>query len=217
MHVPARQAELLQVGTHGLGRDALLAQLGDRARAVALRELRPVGAEDEPVVDVLGGSPPSARDSAACRSAFARWSLPRMTCVMPRSRSSTTLASWYVARPSARSRVGRRSSRKRIAPSSSYACSSSSRRSAAALIQLGPLALANRPFFPTNAEPLEVGDDPSPPRIGARGVGVVDAQDQHAALLVRERSVGDGGQRASEMQRAGRAGRETNADHANRT
>ncbi len=40
-----------------------------------------------------------------CTGRFGRWSEPRMTCVIPRSRSSATEASWYVAVPSGRSSV----------------------------------------------------------------------------------------------------------------
>ena len=49
-----------------------------------------------------GGSAPSARNAPTCRSSLARWSPPRMMWVIPKSRSSTTLAQWYVGRPSPR-------------------------------------------------------------------------------------------------------------------
>ena len=48
------KVELVEVGTHRLWRKALLAQLLDRGVPVALRELLPVRAEHEAVVDHLG-------------------------------------------------------------------------------------------------------------------------------------------------------------------
>ena len=76
------------------------------------------------------------------------------------------------------------------------------------------LALAQRPFVPADAEPLEVGDD----RLGAaldvpRRIGVVDPQQEAAAVLVGEAPVRDRAQRAAEMQRPGRARREADSDH----
>ena len=55
----------------------------------------------------------------------------------------------------------------------------------------------------------------SPPRTGhrPRGVGVVDAQHEDAAALVREAAVGDRGERAAEVQRPRRARREAHPDH----
>ena len=55
MDVGARQVELLEVGAHRLGGKALLAQVRNRCRAVALRELGAVGPDEEAVVEVLGG------------------------------------------------------------------------------------------------------------------------------------------------------------------
>jgi hypothetical protein len=72
----------------------------------------------------------------------------------------------------------------------------------------------NRPLFPLDTEPLEVVHDPLL-RVGIRagGVGVVDAQDHYAPLFIRKDPVGDRGQRAPEVQRAGRARCEANAGH----
>ena len=41
-----------------------------------------------------GGVAPSASASDRCSASFGRWSLPRITCVIPKSTSSTTLARW---------------------------------------------------------------------------------------------------------------------------
>src|SRR5207247_11106045 len=51
--VPSRQAELLEVATYGLRGKPVLAELAQRAGAVALRELRSVLADHQAVVDVL--------------------------------------------------------------------------------------------------------------------------------------------------------------------
>src|SRR5262249_6234465 len=77
------------------------------------------------------------------------------------------------------------------------------------------LALRHRSLVPGDTEPLEVGGD----RLGSAGdgprrVGVVDAQQQRATVLFGEAPVRDGAERASEMQRAGRARREAHPDHA---
>ena len=50
----ARHAELVEVGAHRPGREAELAQRGDRRSRRALGELLAVLPEDQPVVDVLG-------------------------------------------------------------------------------------------------------------------------------------------------------------------
>src|SRR5215213_5472940 len=95
-----------------------------------------------------GGSAPSARSSMSCRGVFDTWSCPRTTCVMPMSRSSTATARLYSGLPSERwitkslmaeygfvmspSTTSRNvispssGTRKRTAPSSSYACPDSS-------------------------------------------------------------------------------------------
>ena len=48
------EVELVEVGAHGRVRKSLVPELRDRRVAVALRELLPVLAEHEPVVDHLG-------------------------------------------------------------------------------------------------------------------------------------------------------------------
>ena len=143
-----------------------------------------------------GGSPPSARISSAWSSAFARWSEPRITCEISKSRSSTALASWYVGVPSARSSVV---CPKRSAPSASGSpirCAASRWRTYRSLWRRGPSSQRD-------AEPREVGLD----RLGAaldvaRGVGVVDPQQKRAAVLVGEAPVRDRAQRAAEVQRS---------------
>ena len=73
---------------------------------------------------------------------------------------------------------------------------------------------ARGPSSQRDAEPLEVGGD----RLGAafdvaRRVGVVDPQEQRAAVLVGEAAVRDRAERVAEMERAGRARSEADADH----
>ena len=104
-----------------------------------------------------GGSPaaarrPSARWSAACSSSFGRWSEPRMTWVIAKSASSTTLARWNVGEPS---------SRQSITPSNR--CGSPAAR-AASRWRSGPLALPDRPLVPADSEPAQVLEDRPPPR-----------------------------------------------------
>ena len=70
-----------------------------------------------------------------------------------------------------------------------------------------------RALVPADPEPVEVRQDRVlAPADGARGIRVVDAQNEHAASLVREPPVGDGGQRIADVERPRRAGREADAD-----
>ena len=155
-----------------------------------------------------GGSAPSARAIDCWSGVLGSRSLPRITCVMPRSRSSTTEASWYVGRPSARTSVARS---KRSAPSSSgvpicLRCLD---------VPLGPLALPYRALVPRDAEPLQLAEDLL---LGAGDlaghVRVVDPQDEDAAVLVGEGAVGDGRERPADVQRPCRARCEAHPDHA---
>ena len=86
---PAQQRDVV---AHGLRQVALLAQLLDRRRAVALRELLAVGAVEQREVRVDGRLRFEARRIISWRGVFDMWSSPRTTCVMPMSRSSTATA-----------------------------------------------------------------------------------------------------------------------------
>ena len=121
-----------------------------------------------------------------------------MTCVMPKSMSSTTVARWNVGEPS---------SRQSITPSNRCGSAASLRRRQVAL---GALALPHRPVVPLDAEPAQVLDDRLlSARDVARGVGVVDAQQEP----VSEAAVRDGAQRVADVQRPGRARSEPDAHH----
>ena len=92
------------------------------------------------------------------------------------------------------------------------------RAAAASACALGSFALPDRPFVPADPEPLEIGEN----RLLAAGddalrVGVVDAQHERATVLVGECAVGDGAERVAEVERAGRARREADADPASRS
>ena len=92
--VVGRPTEQREVVAHRLGEIARVAELLERHRAVTLRELRPVRVRGS----AAGGRRSAARRRRARRrSASTRWvesmrSSPRITCVMPISRSSTALA-----------------------------------------------------------------------------------------------------------------------------
>ena len=76
------------------------------------------------------------------------------------------------------------------------------------------LALEQRPLVPADAEPLEIHDDRFRAAFDVPGrVGVVDPEQEAAAVLVREAAVGDGAQRAPEMERARRARGEAHTSH----
>ena len=86
------------------------------------------------------------------------------------------------------------------------------RRSVA--VPLAALTLAKRALVPPDPEPLEIGEDLCLGiRLGPPRIGVVDAQDENTAVLVREPPVRDGRERAAEVQRAGRTGCESDASH----
>jgi hypothetical protein len=80
-------------------------------------------------------------------------------------------------------------------------------------VDLRALALPYRALVPGDPEPAEIGQDRVHATLGAsRGVGVVDAEHEHAAAFVREAPVRRGGQRVAEMERPRRARREADAD-----
>ena len=114
---------------------------------------------------------------------------------MPKSMSSTTVASWYVGEPSSRRSVD--------------ALEAVAERRPHLAVPVGALALAHRPFVPRDAEPLEVGDDRLlPARDVARRIGVVDAQEHPVA----EPPVRDRAERVADVERARRARRKADSD-----
>ena len=133
-----------------------------------------------------------------------------MMWVMPSSRSSATVASWYVALPSARASVVAGEPDRAVGVPHGAV---SERPLGRLGVDAAALALPHGPFVPGDAEPAEVVED----RLLAAGhvalrVGVVDAQDERAAVLVGEGAVGDGAERVAEMERPRRARREADAD-----
>jgi hypothetical protein len=82
------------------------------------------------------------------------------------------------------------------------------------LVEEGPLALPKRALVDRDPEPGEVAQDPLlGPLLDAGSVGVVDAKYEHAPVSVGEAPVRPGGERAPEMERAGRARSEAETDH----
>ena len=202
-----RQPELLEVGTHGFGRDTRVAQVCERRGTVALRELRPVLAEEEAVVDVL-------RSRAAERSDERRLQLR----IRPVVGAADDVRDPEVEVVDRRCElVGRRAVRAQQGDPAE-----AERALGVGLTDLvrrlpvahEPLALAERPLVPGHAEPFEVGDDRLRPSLDVpRGVRVVDPQQERASVLVGEAAVRDGAQRAPQVQRARRARGEANPRH----
>ena len=85
-----RPAEQRQVVHDRLRQVAELAEVAHRRGAVALAELAAVGPSTMEWWAKRGTGAPSAANSSSWRAVLVRWSSPRMTCVMPMSRSSTT-------------------------------------------------------------------------------------------------------------------------------
>ena len=108
-----RAGELGEVVEQRLGRVALAAQLRDRRRALALRQLRARRpTQQRGVCEPRLAQTAARRNSSSCLAVFVRWSSPRMTWVISISASSTAVASWYVAVPSERTTRSPRSRRR---------------------------------------------------------------------------------------------------------
>ena len=198
-------------GTRALPRQACPRRAGRPTEecAARLESFLPSSPSRSPWWTTSGSSPPSARAIRCCTSSFGRWSEPRMMCVISRSRSSTTVASWYVGVPSARARVVPAS---RIDPSVSRIAPFPSASSAASAWRSTRLALADRTLVPCDAEPAEVGQDRLLTSWDASlRIGVVDTQHERAAVLVGKRAVGDRAERVAEMERPRRARGEADA------
>ena len=207
MHVVLRQPELVEIRTDGLGGNPGRAEIGDRGRAVPLRELRPVLAEQQPVMDELGRRAAERTDQLGLQLG--------VRAVVAASDDVRDLEVDVVHR--ARKLIGRRP------------VGAQQRRAAETQCALGvgladlmrglamadeAAALVDRPFVPAHAEPLEIGGDLVRAALEVpRLVGVVDPQEQRPAALVGEIAVGDRAQGVTEMERAGRAGSEAQAHH----
>ena len=84
-------------------------------------------------------------------------------------------------------------------------------------VALRTIALAERPFVPVEAEPLQGVLDPGDPLFaGARAVGVLDAEHEGAALVPREHPVEERGAHAPHVELARGRGRVTDADLGHR-
>ena len=160
-----RQAELLEVRAHRLGRDAGVAEIGERRRAVPLRELRAVLAEQQAVVDVLGRL-------AAERADQLRLELG-VRAMVGAANDVRDLEVEVVDR--ARELVRRRAVRaqQRRLPEAQRALGV---RLADRVRRLAmahePLALAQRPLVPADAEPVEVATIASAPPSTLRAASV---------------------------------------------
>ena len=80
-------------------------------------------------------------------------------------------------------------------------------------VDLTALALSNRPFVELDVEPGEIAEDRLlATRDRSCRIRVVDPQQQRTSVRVREATVRDGRERVAEVQRAGRARGEADAD-----
>ena len=161
-----------------------------------------------------GGSPPELaperpRDPLL-HLLVGRWSEPRMMWVIPRSRSSTTVASWYVAVPSARASVVPPS---RIEPSGSRTAPPR-RAQAPRPRHVARLARSGGTGLRPSRSRASRGRRGSPPPRRQRcvGVGVVDPEDETPPFASAIGAVGGGAEGVPEMERARRARREADAD-----
>ena len=205
--VVARQPQLLEVRPRRLGRDAGVAQVGERGGAVPLGQLAAVLAQEQPVMHVL-------RRLAAERADQRRLQL----CVRAVVRAADHVRDLEVEVV----HCGRELIRRRAVRTQQGRLSEAERAVRVRLAEeVRGLAMADEaaalmdgPLVPADAEPVEVGDHRLRPALDVPGrIGVVDPEQQRPVALVREAAVGDGAQCVSEMERPGRARRETDADH----
>ena len=170
-----------------------------------------------------------------CFGVFEMWSSPRITCVISSHTSSSGEAKLYVGRPS--ERTSTRSSswafgnsigpltmsshavtpssgmRKRIAPSSSYALPSSTRRRATSGAVRGAIELKRHLAVPVEPEPGQgVADLLDSVRDLAARVRVLDPEAELASLVTREEPVEQRRANAPDVERPGRARGHANAD-----
>ncbi len=179
------------------GGNAGVAQVGDRREGIALRELLPVRAEDQAVVDVLGRARAESLGEPTVK-VFVRTMIRATDDVRDLEVDVVDDRREVVRRGPVR--ASERDAFEPIRPESL-------RRVAICVLTL---ALTDWPLLPRDPEPLEVAHD----RLLAvrdvpGGVGVVDAQEHPVA----ECAVRDHRQRVADVERAGRARREANAWH----
>ena len=206
-----RKAKLLQVGAQGRSRDPLVTEVGDGRVPVPLGELLAVLAEEQSVMDDL-------RQCAADRQGDP--ALRRLVRPVVRAANHVRDAEAEVVRHG-RELIGRATvgteERHPVEPERSigvarrapFRLGTGSRRG----VDVGPLALPDGALVPGDSEPTEVIEDgrfTAGHRAGR--VGVVDAQDERTAALVREAAIGDRREGVSEMERPRRARCEANAD-----
>ncbi len=189
------QAELLEVRPHRFGGDARFAQRGDGRALCAFRELLPVVAEDQPVVEVLRRGRPESLVQAPVDG------LVRPVVVATDHVGDAEVAVVDHAGELVGGGAVVADERDAVEPRHPELL----RR---CTVSLATLRLAHRPLVPLHAQPLQVVENRL---LAARHVpgrvGVVDPQQQPVA----EAAVGDRRQRVPDVQRAGRARREANA------
>src|SRR6266511_307795 len=205
--IAARQAELVQVGTYRSRGKALVAQFRERARAVALRELRAVFADDQAVMDVhrrLGAESP--------REVLVE-SLVGEVVLAPDDVGDSEVDVVYDAGQV----VGRtpvRAEKRDAAEPDRPLFVHGSNRPRSLPMALGALALAQRALVPPDSEPFKVPQDPGfGLRVRPLGIGVVYAQNEDCVVLVGKPAVDCRCQGAAEVKRARRARREADANH----
>jgi hypothetical protein len=199
--VVRRLAELLQVRAQGLGRYAGLAVVRQRGGTLPLRELFPVRAEQQAVVDVLVRLEAERVGKLALELG--------VRAVVGAADDVRDLEVVVVdhARQVVRGRsVGAEQGRPAI-PHGAVVVALADRKGGLAMA-VRTVALAGRPLVPRQPEPLEVAED----RVDgaghlARPVRVVDPE-QHPLATA---AVGDRGEGAAEVERARRARRKTDS------
>ena len=157
VHVVRRQAELVEVRAERRRGDPLVPEVGDRRMAVTLRELLPVLAEQQAVVDHLG---------ELCSESAGDAPLHRLVRTMVRPPDHMRDAEVEVV-GNRGELVGRRpvgtQERHAVEPERAvrvaHGASLPLRRRSRLGVDLRALALAHRPFVPGDAEPVEVGHD----------------------------------------------------------
>ena len=207
------EIELLQIRAHGPCREALVAKLGDRGVPVPLRELLAVRAEHEPVMDDL-------RQLAAERARDALLDLHVRAVVVPADDvrdpelEIVDDGGELIRRAPVGANERRAGAREpHGAVVVALGAAGLERARGGRGVRLTTLALSHRPFVELDLEPGEIAEDRLlAARDGARRIRVIDPQQQRAAVRVCEPAVGDGRERIAEMQRAGRARSEANAD-----
>ena len=211
VHVVGGKAELLEVCPHGRRGDTVVPQVADRGVTVTLRELLPVVAEEQPVMDDF------------------REHTPERTCnaLLEHFVGTVVGASDDVRDPhlhvvgDRRELVGGGA----VRPDQCHAVQPEravgvAHRASLALgdvcrsrMDCASFALPHRPPVPRKAEPLEIGDECGlAPLETTRRVGVVDSQREGSSVCVGKPPVRHRGERVAEVQRPGRARREADAN-----